>query len=282
MNGPSDLIFGVLAPAVIAGFVLLLFGRGAGSARPARTFLGALALGAGFLIAHFAITGRLRFPSATQQITTDEWLAWFVLGAIALAPLRHVESLKRWANPLYVALFSVLTFRFPLATQLSNDVAGLAIRFGLTLVMYVGWNASDRLAERLRGPGLPAAWMIAGTGIAVAALFSRTGLFAQLAGAVTAGLGAAAVVGLVDKGTRFAEGAVAVTWIVFAGVLVNAGIYDLPRTSIALFFVALLAPTVASLKRFEDRPLVQALVAASATTVPTGIAVWLAYRPDAT
>jgi hypothetical protein len=275
-------MFGVLIPAVIAGIVLLFCGRGTGDLRPARPFLGALALGLGFLIAYRFIVGMPRLPAADVQIATHAWLAWFVLGAIVLAPLRNVEALARWANPLYMALFAVLTFRFPLANQLSNDATGLVVRFGLTLVMYVAWNASDQLAARLRGPALPMAWVVAGTGIALAALFSRTALLAQLAGVVTAGLGAAAVVGWIDKGTRFADGAVAITWIVFAGVLVNAGIYDLPKVSIALLVIALLAPWVATRKTLAGRPLAQSLLAMTATAVPVGIALWIAYRPEET
>lgn len=281
MDGPTALIFGVLVPAVFAGIVLLCVGRGTGDARPARAFVGALALGLPFLVAYRFIVGMPRLPSADVQIASHEWLAWFVLGAIVLAPLRNVEALARWSSPLYVALFAVLTFRFPLANQLSNDVAGLAIRFGLTLVMYVAWNASDRLSERLRGPALPTAWVVAGTGIALCALFARTALFAQLAGVITAALGAAAVVGWIDKGSRLADGAVAIAWIVFAGVLVNAGIYDLEKPSIALLLIALLSPWLATRKALAGRPLAQTFLAFLGAAVPTGIAVWIAYRPDA-
>lgn len=276
----AGLIFGVPVPAIIAGIVLF-FGRGSGEVRPARVFLGALALGAGYLIADSALAGIPRLPSASVQITMREWIAWFVLGAIVLAPIRELAGIARWSNPLYVALFCVLTFRFPLANQLSSDVGGLAIRFGLTFALYVAWNASDRLAERLRGPALPAAWVVAGTGIALSALFSRSALLAQLAGAVTAGLGAAAVVGLVDKGTRFAAGAVAITWIVFAGVLVNGAIYDLPRASIALLVIALLAPWCATAQKLERRPWIQTLIALLASALPAGIAVLIAYNATA-
>lgn len=280
MDGTTALIFGVLVPAVVAGAVLLFWARGKGEERPARTFIGALAFGIGYLVAYRFIYGLPNMPGANVQLTPHEWLAWFVLGAILLAPVRDVASLARWSNPLYVALFAVLTFRFPLANVLASDFAGLAIRFGLTLVMYMAWNASDKLAERLRGPALPTAWMVAGTGIALSALFARTALMAQLAGALTACLGAAAVVGWIDRGARFPSGAVAIAWIVFAGVLVTAGIYDLEKTAIALLVVALLAPWLATRKTLERRPLAQTLLACAAAAVPTAIALWIAYRPD--
>jgi hypothetical protein len=280
----SALIFGVLIPAVITGIVLLFFGRGAGDTRPARAFVGALALGAGYLVAYCLIVAVPRWPSANVQITTHEWIAWFVAGAIVLAPVRNIASLRRWSNPLYLALFSVVTFRFQLANVLSQGGGSFMIRFAMTLVMYVAWNASDALGARLRGPALPAAWVVAGTGIAFGSLFAAGALFAQLAGAITAGLGAAAVVGLIDRGARLPDGVIAIVWIVFAGALVSAGIYDLPIFSIALLLIALLAPWIAASKKYAGRPLAQTLVAMLAAAIPTGIAVLFAYHalPGAT
>ncbi|MDZ4774771.1 MAG: hypothetical protein SGI72_16725 [Planctomycetota bacterium] len=279
MNGPTALIYGVLIPAAVAGIVLMLCGRGSGEVRPARAFIGALAFGVGWLIAYRFIVGMPDLPGSTVQIAPHAWLAWFVLAAIALAPLRDIESLRRWSNPFYAILFSIISFRFPLANVLENDVSGIAIRFGLTLVMYMAWNASDSLATRVRGPALPAAWMISGVGVALCSLFAHVALFAQLAGALTAALGAAAVVGLIDRGTRFADGAIAIMWLVFAGALINAGIYDLSRVSIALLVVAMLAPWVVTRKSFAGRPLVAAGVAMLAAALPTAIAVWIAYEP---
>ncbi|MBL8859893.1 MAG: hypothetical protein JNL28_15405 [Planctomycetes bacterium] len=278
MISPSVLFLGILLPALIAGAVSWFCGRGRGEERGARPFLGALSLGLGYLIAHYSIVGAPAIPSSAVTVPAVDWIAWFVLGALLLAPLRGLEGAGRWVNALYVAFFCVLSFRFPLAHVLPNDLSGLAIRFALTLVMYVVWNSSDRLAERLRGPALPAAWAVAGTGIAVSALFLHMASIAQLTGAVCAGLGAVALVGLFDRGARCAEGVIAVALIVFAGALVNAAIYDLPRVAIVLFVVALVAPWVATRAPFQDRPLLATTVAKLAALVPTAIATYLAYR----
>lgn len=280
MDVQSTLIFGVLIPAVVAGIVLLFGGRGSGDVRPARAFVGALAFGVGWLVAYRFIVGMPVWPGGSTQIAPHAWLAWFVLAAIALAPLREIESLRRWSNPFYAILFSIVSFRFPLANVLENDLSGIAIRFGLTLVMYMAWNASDLLATRVRGPALPAAWMISGVGIAVCCLYAHTALFTQLVLASIAALGAACVVGLIDRGTRFADGAIAITWLVFAGALINAGIYDLSRVSIALLVVSLLAPWIVARKPFAQRPFAAAAIAMLAAAVPAAIAVWIAYEPS--
>lgn len=281
MVGPSALVFGVLVPALVAGIVLLFLRRGSGPERPSREFLGALALGIGYLVAHVALGGKFVLPGGDQQLAVSDWFALFVAVAIVLAPLREVAGLARWSTPLYLALFSVLCFRFPLANQFPEGGTGLALRFALTLILFACWSASDRLAERLRGPALPAAWVVAGTGIALAALFNRSGFVAQLAGALTAGLGAAAVVGCIDRGTRFASGAVAIVWIGFTGVLGYAALYDLPHPSIALAVLALLAPWVVAGRALESRPFVRTLLAMFASALPVALAAWMAWRRTA-
>lgn len=279
MPDTKALVFGVLLPALFAGLVLLFLRRGAGADRPARPFLGALALGVGYLVAHVVIGGKLLFPGGDAQLAGTDWMALFVLGAVLLAPLRGLAATGRWADPLYLALFAVLSFRFPLERELADGLGGLAIRFALTLAMYAAWAASDRLAERVRGPALPSAWVAAGSAIALCALFSRTAFVAQLAGVLTAGIGAAAVVGWIDRGTRFSSGAIAIAWIGFAGVLVQAGRYDLPYASIALCVLALLAPWCVARSSFETVPVRRALLACAASALAGGAAVALAYRP---
>jgi hypothetical protein len=51
--------------------------------------------------------------------------------------------------------------------------------------------------------------------------------------------------------------------------------------SIALLVSALLAPWIAARKTLAGRPLAQTLFAMLCAAVPTGIAVWIAYRPSA-
>ena len=148
------LIAGVLLPALIAGLVLLVGGRGTRWAEKPRPFLGAIALGAGYLVAHFAILGPLPVPAADHQIGAKEWLGWIVLAAIVLAPLRSLRGAERWTELVYVALFSVAVVRFSLGSALAGTT-GLVIRGleGLGLVWDVHRPEPQALARRMQVPG---------------------------------------------------------------------------------------------------------------------------------
>lgn len=267
-------IYGVLLPALVAGIVLLAGGRGTSVVESPRPFLGAMALGVGYLIAHIAIVGMPPVPFGEQQLPAQQWIAWFVLAAIVLAPLRGIERWASWVNAAYIAFFAVIVLRQSLANVPTETLP----RFGYTLAFYALWTATERLAARVRGPAVPAALVVAGTGISVSALMMHSASVAQLTGAVCAGLGAACVLGLVDARFQLAIGAVAVAMIVFASAIVNAAIYDLPLTSIALLAAAIALPWIGTLPAFAKlRPKQQTFVFAVLAAIPAGIAVWLAY-----
>lgn len=278
MVGPSALIYGVLLPALVAGLLLLFGARGTSHAARPRPVLGALAIGLGYLVAHVMLAGRPPTPWGDAQVPGRDWIAWLVLGAIVLAPLRASPPLERWSSPLYMALFSVLVFKLVLGSVLPADAGGLLIRLALTFLMYIVWNLLDRLALRTTGAAVPVGLVVTGAGIALAAFFSASGLLAQLTGAVCAGLGAAALVGFLDKGFRLPVGAVAIAMIVFVSVLVLASIYDLPRSSAALLVLALLAPWVSEQGRLAAlSPAKRAWIAGAVSAVPAAIAVWIAH-----
>lgn len=280
MSALSPILYGVLLPALVAGLVLLFGGRGSPDEWKPRALLGAVAFGLGYLIAHVMLTGMPPVPSASVQVPGQHWIAWFVAGAIALAPFRRVAAIQRWSGPLYLALFCVLSFRFPLQNILSNEMGHVALRFGLTLVMYMVWNATDRLASQSRGFALPAGLIVAGTGIALSALLAaHSAALAQLVGAACASLGAAAVVGLIDKQFRLPVGAVSIVLIVYAGALVNASIYDLPKSATVLLVAAIVAPWISETRKFKDAsPWKRAIVAGISAAIPAAIATLIAWN----
>jgi hypothetical protein len=274
---PSDLIYGILLPALIAGVVLMAGGRGTPLAVRPRPLLGAIAIGAGYLVAQTMIAGRPHSPFAEGEVPARDWIAWLVLAAIALAPLRESPAFVRWSGPLYLALFSVLVFRLTLAHATAAGGASLAVRGALTVALYAAWNVLDRVALRSSGAALPIGLVTAGSGIALCALAIHVAVLAQLAGAVTAGLCASVVLGWVDKGCRLPIGAVAVTLIVFAGVLAITSVYGLPLASALLLVAAILAPCATEIGRLHALPPAKrALIALVASAVPAAIAVLIA------
>jgi hypothetical protein len=280
--GPSDIIYGILLPALIAGVLLLLAGRGTSLAGKPRPFVGALAIGIGYLVCHVTRVGMPPVPFGSTQVPSRDWIAWLVLGAIVLAPIRLVPSLQRWSGPLYMALFSVLVFRLVLGNAIGSDAQSMLVRFALTFALYVGWNVLERFALRSTGPAAPLGWIVAGCGVAGCAFLQQNELLAQLCGSVCAGLGAAVLLSTMDKGAYLPTGAVAIGLIVFASTIVITGIYDLPRASIVLLGVSLIAPCVSQVGKLATlTPMKRAFVAAVAAGIPAAIAVAVTYAARA-
>jgi hypothetical protein len=282
MVGPADIIYGVLLPALIAGVLLLLGGRGTSLAGKPRPFIGALAIGAGYLVCHVTRVGMPPVPFGSTQVPARDWIAWIVLAAIVLAPIRLVPALQRWSGPLYLALFSVLVIRFVLGNALGADLTSMMERLGLTFVLYVVWNLLERLSALSTGPALPVGLIAAGSGVALCAFFTSSELLAQQCGAVCAGLGAAAVMGLIDRDFRLPVGAIAVALIVCAGALVICAIYGLSPIAVVLLVVAFVATWVSQMGRMSSlTPIRRAIVALAAAGVPAGIAVLIAHAANA-
>jgi hypothetical protein len=81
-----------------------------------------------------------------------------------------------------------------------------------------------------------------------------------------------------DKGAYLPTGAVAISLIVFASTIVITGVYDLPRASIVLLAVSLVAPCVTQLGKLAAlTPMKRAVVAAVAAGVPAAIAVAITH-----
>jgi hypothetical protein len=121
------------------------------------------------------------------------------------------------------------------------------------------------------------ALVVAGAGIAASALLVHIAVLAQLTAAVCAALGAAAMLGLIQKDLRLPTGALAVVMIVFSGVLAQSATYDLPLASVALLVAAVLAPWISELGKLAKASATRrALIAAVAAAVPAAVAVAIA------
>ena len=273
----SNLVYGVFLPALIAGVLLLLGGRGTRLAGRPRPFLGALAIGAGYLVAHWMIVGEIFVPPSGERVPAPvDWLAWIVLGVIVLALLRGWPDRARWIGSMYIVLFSLLVSHLIVGSALDDDVAGHFGRAALAAALVVVWYALERLALKSSGPALPFALLVAGSGIAVCSLSSHVAVFAQLTGAVCSALGAALLLGVLDKAFRLPIGAVAVTVVVYAAAIVQAWIYGLPPLAAVLLVVSVVAAWVSETgKLAHASPVKRALIAAGAAAVPAAIAVAL-------
>ncbi len=242
MLGPTDLLFGILIPAVVAGILLLVDARlGAQRPRVRSLHLGAAGLGAGYLIAHAWLVGVPASPFAGGAVPFTAWIFWMVAVAIVLAPLRGVPALARWSHVLYVGLFCVWMRRV-IRSPGPGEGADFLLSFGGVLLVFVLWRLLERLAERRPGPSLPLALWAACAGTSVTLLLNKSGSLAQLVGAVCAGLGAAVVVTWIVRGAHLARGVVAIVAIVVASAVRIAIVYDLPAASWVLLAVAFVGP----------------------------------------
>lgn len=282
MVGAAALIYGILLPALVAGVLLLLGGRGTPIERRDKPLLGALALGIGYLVAHAALVGVPPVPFGDVQLPARDWIAWLVVLAIVTSPLRLVKSFDRWSGAFTVALLCVLSEHQIVKRHVPEGTVGTIARFACVVGYYSLWVGTERLSRRSSGLALPLALLVAGSGIAVSALLVHIASLAQLAGAVCAGLGAACVVSRLDRNFRLPVGAIAVAMVVFGGVLANAWIYDLPIGAVVLLLVSLAAPWVSELPVFASRsPTVRGLVAAACAALPAAAACWIAQQAGA-
>lgn len=279
MVGLPDILYGILLPALIAGVLLLLGGRGTPLEAREKPVLGALALGIGYLVAHVGLKTWPTSPFGDAQVPWIDWIAWLVVATILLAQLRLVPAFRRWSGPLVIGFACVALEHLILKSKIEGFTAGPLLRFAIVVAWYLVWHSTERLARTSTGMRLPLALVIAGTGLSLCALFSSNMLLAKLTGAVVAGLGAACVVARLDKNFRLPIGSVAIVHVVFGGVLAVAWIYELPLVSVALIVVALLASWIAETKALASRSaFARASAAAVAAALPAAIAVWIAYR----
>lgn len=238
-----DLLWGIVYPALAAGCTWAFLG-GAWFRKDAR-FVSSLAVAAAFVIAYI---GLLDGPPL-EPVGAREWLFWIAAGGALVSPL---EALQRRGVFLLRLLFLGVLLRLVLERQYVNHWSGegadspfpdlaLCIALGIG-----GWTAVERLAKRSPGAGAPLGLWAMSAAVAVCSLWSSSGLYAQLAGAVAAAMGAAVVLAWIRPGPWFAGGGAGLAFALLFAIGSAAHYYAQLDTADALLlasapFAALLA-----------------------------------------
>lgn len=241
-----DLLWGIVYPALAAGCTWAFLG-GAWFKKDAR-YVSSLAVAAAFVIAYI---GLLSGPPL-EPVGAREWLFWIAAGGALISPL---ESLQRRTTFLVrLAFFGVLLWLM-LERQYANHWSGdggespfpdlaLCIALGLG-----GWTSVERIAKRSPGAGAPLSLWAMAAALAVCSLWSSSGLYAQLAGAVAAAMGAAVVLAWIKPGAWFAGGGAGLAFALLFAIGLAAHYYAQLDTQEALLLAS--APFTALL---EDLP----------------------------
>lgn len=269
----ADLLFGILAPALVCGIVGVAVWSKPSKLAAALTGL-AVAVGIG--IAYVAVSGAPVLPAANRRLAALEWLPWIVALAWILAMVANALSpiARRYALPI-VLVSLVLSRSFANRMQPSIPWGEL---LGIGVPMLVAWWAAARLSECDAGPSLPAAWMLSVSAFSIAALLTHSAKVGQIAGGVAACLGALAVAGFVRPSLSLAAVPAAVVLAALASLTINATVFsDLPQSAALLFALSLVAPSFAQIDR-EARALPRVLVRMTFALVPAIVALVIAYR----
>jgi hypothetical protein len=232
MDALPALLLGVLLPACVAGVVMLALYRRSGAVAAA------LAVGAGAAAGHVALRGWSGWPPR-------EAMAWLpvvaVLGAVtgALgvtrrgpAPLRSLLRLGLAAAVVWLLLGKVLTRQ----TGDSGPLRAVAL---LAAGLAVGWSAFESLATPRvrRGPLL--LLVLLATGSAVVLGLSGSVVLAQLAGALTAAVGAVLVLPVRAPGADLLRGAAPPAMLLLGSqLLLGFRLADVPADALLLLAAA--------------------------------------------
>jgi len=221
---------GALGPGIASGIV---FGVGVLLTRVSRkdgwrgAFTG-LALAVGFSVGFLVV--RRTWPSLPLEagrVATD-WVAWF-------APAGFVLGLLGWALRLKAPIALPLRFLAALgaAWLLLSPHAGLEAAEKWTRALLTAaaasviWVAAAAPADRDEAPGVVALpfMVAAGTTAAVFALLANSVSLGQLAGSLSAALGAAWGLGFLLKQPAASRTGAGVITLVFAGLLLSGHTY---------------------------------------------------------
>ena len=276
-------LWGVLAPAVLAG-VLLLLGAPRSTApqdgaRPQRAWTATLAFGAGCAVGHAATLGGpppLPPVSATQVALLLPLLAAAI--GLATAP-RAVPRALAWV--LRAGLCALVPWW--LLRQLAKHWEprdAWPVLAGSSLALGALWWGLEAWARRRRGASVPlVAWLVSAGG-AAALILSRSAMAAQFATTLAGVCGAAVVVAWMRPGLSLAGGAMGVAAVVLAGVwLAGAYLAELPPAAAALLAAAPLAAWLGETAPVRRLAAWQAAAARlGMVLVPVAVALWLAWR----
>lgn len=277
----SVVAYAILFPALAAGLVWLISWpvwkrRNAGT--PGHNG-GAAALTAGYITAYAVIMSWPPFPpvSASQRMF---YLA-IVIGFIGLGEAwwtRHIAT--RLTMRLCATALTAGYLLHPLFRHTWGPIEGFLWLAGLTAATVITWASLEKLSERRSGMTLPLAlWLTCALGAGSLALAGSTFL-GQLAGALAAVFGVAAVIAFWVPGFSLSSGAVTAFVLLFSGLLWQGLFFaELPLASGPFLLLAPLAAWVGELPPLAHRPHWKATalpLAAVALTAAIGLAIAVA------
>ena len=270
---------GVLVPAVVCGFVLLVTWRTRNAKNMGPAWASALAIGLAYLVGHAASLGEI--PGFPPKVSTHS----FFYAVAAATVLGLFEGLGR-GNAISRLFLRLVMGVFLPWMLLQNLVArwereDALIHLGSMAVLFVAvWTASERWAARRPGATLPLSLWAVATATSISVMLTGSAIYAQFGGTLAGALGAALVMSWWNPRISLAGGGAGIATAIVFGICV-AGVYlsELPREA-ALCLVG--APVVGYLfdrgpgEKWAGRKAV--LWRLGWTCVPLAVAVFLAWR----
>jgi hypothetical protein len=282
MPGLSEIALGLFLPALFCGLILA-----AGELREGRLrgVAAGLAFGLSWFAAYLSWAGVPTWPSVGQDPAARDWLAWIVLlaGTSSLLGLAGLPArvLALVSRPVLSAALAGLSLTGWAMRR--GSWAGPVVTF---LAIWVAWTLAERWIPKAAGPRAPLALLLTAVGTSIASLFAQNAVFASLAGALAACLGASTVLALLSPSFRLETGASAVIALVLAGCVLNDWFFaSLPPASGLLLAGSILAPGLLDLGGPREKraraSFREVLLAAGLALVPAVLAVWIAWTPGA-
>lgn len=239
-------------PALLAGILWL-----AGCFPPLQRFrwlFSALAVGAGYLLAHLWILGRPPFPPVDAQ----QWLFYFALVGIALGWLTdRLDS--RWLQGAILLMvlggLMVVGLKSLIQSGYWSLAGGTGAIVGLTLAVWLLIVLVIPLGKREQGASLP--FLLAGLGgLSAGVLFySKSASLAQLAGSLGAVIGIGVPIGWFWREFRLGRGAVSLYLMMLAFLWVfTLGYAELRLPHLAMLFLGGLSLALGELPALRRQP----------------------------
>jgi hypothetical protein len=248
----SDVLWGIIAPAVLAAVAMVLAYvlRGRQQTEPA-PWGATLAIAGGFVIAYVGITG---VPRRCPPRVAQDWLVLLSPVPLLIAVLATIvpRRIGRWVAAALSGLLIALTAYLLLRRNAITVIVPVAI------LMAGWWIAMESLASRVRGATLPLLLSI--TSMSAAAVLMDAGVqpFAQYAAAIGFSLGAITLVNLLLRGATLSDGGMLALAVLLLGLLICGYFFsDVSRRDAILLALAPSAAWAGELPQLSRRPLLR-------------------------
>lgn len=222
----ETLVYGILAPAVIAGVLLLVAWRPWQEEAPEGFWGGGFGFAAGYLAAHFGLNG------------TPDTMPYLVGGLAVVAGVEAFAASKRWlvwlVRVMVVPVATYLVAAFMFSADHWAGVEAVAWLAGFTVSAVAAIATLDTYAREHPGATVPISLLLLGTGAALVLALSGTARVGELLGGVTAMFGAAMVLSWWDGRLSLARGGVTVGVLLIASLVIfgYVGLFE-PYQSVA-------------------------------------------------